>query len=63
MSLTTTKEKMAMVRLASVIERLHAQAGDPSIPQQEGVEAARALGETMLKNIELITAGLRKAGK
>jgi len=55
-------ERMQMVRLSAVIERLHATASDPASDEQTGVEAAGQLGRTMLTHIDLIKTALKRAG-
>ena len=59
----SAKEKMAMVRLAVTLEKLHTTATDPSIPQEEGVEASAELAMTILRHFEMVTKALRHSGK
>lgn len=63
MSLTTKKERVQMIRLASGAESLHALASDTSAPEAERLEAAQALAQIFLTHFELLIAALRKAGK
>lgn len=60
MKILTKKEKMRMVRLAAVLEKLHGIAHDKSIPEEEAVHAAAELGRSMLTHFELIIAALKK---
>ena len=61
MTLLKREEKMAMVRLGVVLEKLHATAGDPATPEDEAVEAASELGRTCLKHMDKIVLSLKNA--
>lgn len=59
----TRDEKMSCVRLAAVIERLHAEAQSPLNDEAASVAAAGELGRTVLRHIDLIVTGLKNAGR
>lgn len=59
----TTEEKMAMIRLAAVLENLHKTAHDPASGEEAGRLAAGEMGRTVLQHFDLITSALREAGK
>lgn len=60
MKILKRKERMAMVRLAAVLEKLHETAHDQSTPEEDAVKAAAEMGRTMLTHFELIVAALKK---
>lgn len=61
MSRLKREEKLAMVRLGVVLERLHAKASDPGTPEEEAIEAAAELGRTCLKHMDKIVSCLKNA--
>jgi len=59
MSRLKREEKLSMVRLGVVLEKLHATASDPGTPEDEAVEAAAELGRTCLTHMDKIVANLK----
>lgn len=55
-------ERAAMLRLAKVIGDLHMNASDPSQGEEAGVQNATLLGQTILRNLDMIVYALRIAG-
>ena len=53
------EEKLAMVRLGVVLEKLHTTASDPATPEDEAVEAAAELGRTCLTHMDKIISNLK----
>ena len=59
MTLLKREEKMAMVRLGAVLEKLHATASDPATPEDEAREASAELGMTILRHMDRIILNLK----
>lgn len=59
MTLLKREEKMAMVRLGVVLEKLHATASDPTTPEDEAVQASLELGRTCLQHMDKIISNLK----
>lgn len=61
MTLLKREEKMAMVRLGAVLEKLHEMASDPGTPEEDAVKAAAELGNTVLRHMDKIILSLKNA--
>jgi hypothetical protein len=62
MTAIAIKQKMAVLRLSVVMQKLHDTATDIGLPDTERTDAARQLAMTMNTHFELIILGLRQAG-
>lgn len=62
MTAIAIEQKMAILRLSTVLQKLHDTATDIAETEETRLDAARQLGMTLNTHFDLIITGLRQAG-